>query len=101
MESMTLLYARRPMRASSGIYRERQRQDHASKVMQCFMRKVRYILPRASKRLAAILDRMDILSDPIKASPDERTSPAVPWLPRMVRLRPMPASQPTNPALEE
>jgi hypothetical protein len=42
-------------------YREPQRQDHAAKVMQCSMRKGSYILPRARKRLAAILDCMNIL----------------------------------------
>jgi DNA-directed RNA polymerase specialized sigma24 family protein len=42
-------------------YCERQRQYHSAEVMQRPIRKVSYILPRARKRLADLLDRMDLL----------------------------------------
>jgi len=43
------------------VYRERQPFAEASKILHCSVRKLSYMLPAARKRLAGILDRMDIL----------------------------------------
>jgi RNA polymerase sigma factor (sigma-70 family) len=43
------------------VYRERQPQEEVCKILHCSVRKVSYILPRARKRLAETLDKMDIL----------------------------------------
>jgi DNA-directed RNA polymerase specialized sigma24 family protein len=42
-------------------YRERHREKEVSKIMACSERKVSYLLPAARKRLAEVLDRMDLL----------------------------------------
>jgi len=43
------------------VYRERQKHQDVSKALHCSARKVAYDLPPARRRLASILDRMDIL----------------------------------------
>jgi DNA-directed RNA polymerase specialized sigma24 family protein len=42
-------------------YRERQRYDEISKILNCSLRKVTYALPTARRHLADILDKLDIL----------------------------------------
>ncbi len=43
------------------VYRERQGHAEAAKIQHCSVRTVDTILPRARKRLADVLDRMDLL----------------------------------------
>jgi DNA-directed RNA polymerase specialized sigma24 family protein len=42
-------------------YRERQRHEEISKILNCSTRKIVYALPAARKHLAEVLDKLDIL----------------------------------------